>query len=287
MTGLINKHIEALEALGRASETVWARKGVLRRADKSPIFTMGVEVASRDEIEHWFATDGGARQVGGRPLWSANTRAAYHHHLAAFFEWATDRGYLEFDPMVGMPRPKRRVGVPRPLTDEELLHLLTEADDVYYLCLLLAAFEGLRCCEIAGLRRQDVTEQSIWIHGKGDKIGVVDTHQAVWETLKPFGEGNLIGQLGGRPDDQRWVSNLGVRRCAKYGLPGRSLHRARSWHGTSVLDVRGNLLAASSALRHSSVATTQIYAQLRNSERRAAVRSLPVIGSVPLRRLAG
>jgi integrase len=270
MATLTDLHLASLRAEGAADKTIQGRSEVLRRADSAPELELGVEIATRDELEAYL----------GRPGWAANTRATYYTHLHGFYLWATGSGKITFNPMDGMKRPKTQVGIPHPITDDELLRILGRADDQFYLISLLAAGAGLRCCEIARLARQDVTESVIWIRrGKGGKSGCVDTAEPIWLAVQKYGPGNLIEQTGGKakPD---WVSNLGVRRCKELGLVGVSLHRLRHWHGTAVMEHRGNLLAAQSALRHTSVATTQGYALLRNPERRAAIRALPVIGQV-------
>jgi integrase/recombinase XerD len=270
MATLTDLHIASLRAAGAADRTIQGRRELLRRADKDSVFELGVELASRDEIETYL----------GREGWAANTRASYYSHLNGFYGWAVEAGKLTFNPMDGMRRAKAQSGIPHPITDGELLHILSRADDQFYLVALLAAAAGLRCCEIALLAREDVTETVIWIRrGKGGKAGCVDTAEAVWSAVQRFRPGNLIEQTGGLPK-AGWVSNLGVRRCRSLGLTGVSLHRLRHWHGTAVMEHRGNLLTAQAALRHRSVATTQGYALLRNPERRAAIRALPVIGQV-------
>lgn len=270
---LIERHIAYLRCLGRSARTQEARAEVLRRADHADEFEFGLDRAVDTEIELFL----------GRDCWAANTRAAYYSHLAGFYRWAVRAEALATNPMADMVRPKASEGVPNPITDDELRHILTNANNQLWFLSMLAAGAGLRCCEIALLEREDITAERIWVRrGKGGRAGVVDTNPTVWEAFRDFDLGSIVEQVGGRAEAS-WVSNLGVRRFKQLGLQGVAFHRLRHWYVTSVYRHRNDLLAASSAARHKSVRTTQVYTLLDNADRRDAIQSLPVLGDLPPR----
>lgn len=270
---LIRRHISYLRCLGRSERTQEAREEVLRRADKAPEFEFGLDAAKDTEIELFL----------GRDCWAPNTRAAYYSHLAGFYRWAVRADELATNPMAEMIRPKASEGIPNPITDDELRHILTNANNQLWFLSVLAAGAGLRCCEIALLERGDITAERIWVRrGKGGRAGVVDTNPTVWEAFRGFDPGSIVEQVGGRAEAS-WVSNLGVRRFKQLGLRGVAFHRLRHWYVTSVYRHRNDLLTACAAARHQSVRTTQVYALLDNADRRDAIQALPVLGDVRAR----
>lgn len=63
-------------------------------------------------------------------------------------------------------------GVPRPVTDEQLSRILTEAPEPIRTWCLLAAYQGLRCVEISRLDREHITDENLFVvRGKGDPPG--------------------------------------------------------------------------------------------------------------------
>lgn len=54
-----------------------------------------------------------------------------------------------------------------------------------------------------------------------------------------------------------------------------SARQLRHWFGTNTLRAAGNLRVAQELLRHASVATTALYTQVDDTERRAAILALP------------
>lgn len=82
-------------------------------------------------------------------------RAAAVSHLRGFYRWAIDERLLDHDPSLRLRRPKRERRIPRPMPDHAAARALSEAPDPIRQWLFLAAYAGLRACEIAQLCGRD------------------------------------------------------------------------------------------------------------------------------------
>ena len=77
-------------------------------------------------------------------------------------------------------------GTPRPADTGDIRRVLESADPMERCWLLLAGLQGLRCKEIAGLRREDVIDAKglLRILGKGDRERVLPLHPDVLAGLR-------------------------------------------------------------------------------------------------------
>lgn len=266
MDELIRAHLRWLRASGAAENTVEDREKLLTRMDR--VLPYGVEQATEDELADFLGQ-----------FVAVQTKATYLTHIRGFYRWATDpaRPLLDFDPSATLKRPRVPEGTPRPVTDDELARILT-IPAPWIAPIVLAAFGGLRCFEIAPLRRQDITADLITIrYGKGGKPATVDTHPMVWRHVEPLPKGPLIRKVKGEPADATWLSQRIAYQIRKVGVEATA-HRLRHWFGTNVLAGCGNLRVVQEALRHSNLSTTQVYTKVNPDQRRAGVQSLPVPG---------
>ncbi len=132
--------------------------------------------ATTDDIEAWFDTLGKPRGL------APQTRHVYTRQLAAFYHWAIRARIIVDDPTEEVVRPRLPRPLPRPMDPTDLCHALEVADDRKGAMLALAAYAGLRCQEIAGLRIEDVDfkrKRILVVHGKGGKERVVPLHPEV------------------------------------------------------------------------------------------------------------
>lgn len=269
MTDLILAYLEWLRVCNRSRRTIDARRDILHRLDTD--LPEGLAHATADELRDWIYRDG----------WSAATRETYYGAARSFFVWATNplEPRLDFDPMQMLPRPSTPRGLPRPVTDKQLARILTEAIEPFKLWCLLAAYEGLRCCEIAPLLREHITEQTTTIvRGKGGRPGVLPTHPAVWQAVRDLPDGSLAVTDCGVQASAQWVSirtALYFRR--QLGMPGVGLHRLRHWYGTELYRRTKDIRRTQELMRHSSPTTTAIYTLVTDEERAAAIHALPSI----------
>src|SRR5512137_299312 len=267
MSELITAHIAHIRAGGYAENTWDDRQKVLRRLDAE--LPMGLEQATVEELQDWLARDD----------WSVQTKATYYGHIRGFFAWACDsrRPLLDWDPSASLARPRVPAGAPRPVSDAELRRALECAADPWRAYIVLAAYAGLRACEIARLRRDDVTEDELTIRkGKGGKGSVLPCHPQVWSVMAHLPDGPIVHRPRGGRVNGDWVSTrtaLYLRRQLR--MPGVCLHRFRHWFGTHLLREGADLRTVQELMRHSSPATTAIYTQITDEQRRAAIAALP------------
>lgn len=268
---IIDEYLEWLRDSGRSPRTIDARRDILTRLDAA--LPYGLEAATADELRGWIYQD----------KYSAGTRETYYNAVRSFYRWACRPGaeILDFDPsglLPPAPRPRR---LPRPVTDDQLRRLLTESADPYRVWAVLAAYAGLRCIEIAGLDRVDVTEETITIRqGKGGRPGVVPTHPVVWAAVRDLPPGPLAWTPDGDRANAKWISiRTALYWRRQLGMPGVSLHRLRHWMATTTYRATRDIRVTQELLRHSSPATTAVYTLVSSEERRKAVHALPTVSS--------
>lgn len=270
MEPLVSDYVSALRAEGRPRSTITSIDGTLRRANRATELPYGIATATTGELRAWL----------GREHLGANTRAAYHHRLRGFYEWCVRERLLDWNPMETMKAPRGKRCLPKPCADGDLVLIVTQATEPMRTLAIFAAWAGLRCCELARIRAEDVTERAVLVRsGKGDRDRMVRCHPMVWQAVADLPPGVIVTTLGGTADP-RWVSNTGVRHCVRLGLPGVSLHRLRHWYGTRLLDSGASTLHVQQALGHASVTSTQGYALVSEESLSAAILDLPGIGQL-------
>ncbi len=264
MSYLIDAHLAHLRALGQSPYTIEARESVLRRLhDALPYGLVYVEVT---DLDAWLG-----RYTG----WSLYT---YDSHIRAFCTWA-DGVHLDCSALLAKPRPKSPTCLPNPVTDDELRTALQRSDPWWHLVIHLASLAGLRVSEIAGLRREDVTETTVLIRrGKGGDPGNVPTHPYLWRLLRAMPPGRVVLSCRGEAIlNGHYLSVRARRHFDGIDLPGVHLHRFRDWYATSMLNAGATIRTVQECLRHKSITSTQGYTLVTGNQRREAVASLPVL----------
>jgi integrase/recombinase XerD len=210
--------------------------------------------------------------------WAAATAYAFISHLHAFYTWAVRQHLLERDPSADIDRPKLRPGLPRPIADEDLAYLVGQASVEMRAWLLLGAFQGLRCAEIAGLQRRDVAEAEgyLRIMGKGRKERIVPLHPLVATSLRLLPmprKGHLFVRDNGTPITPTRVSQR-IAEFMRSMSVDATAHQLRHWFGTRAYRECQDLLAVAGLMGHSNTAMTARYAQFSNAVAEAAVKAL-------------
>lgn len=122
----------------------------------------------------------------------ARTRGWYISHLTTFFDWCQREGHVSTNPARRVTRPRVPRLLPRPWSEETFALALSKADPRMRCWLLLAGYAGLRCKEIAGLRREDVLDTStppmLLVHsGKGGHQRMLPVHPELLAALRAYG----------------------------------------------------------------------------------------------------
>lgn len=231
-----------------------------------------------------FATHEDVVAYLARPT-SRTSRAVYAELLRTWFTYLVDSRVIPTSPMAGMRLPRRAPGAPHPISESDLARALAAAaerpDTHFEAFLLLGAFQGLRCLEIARMHGRDIdlTAGSLRVIGKGDVDAVLPLHPLVADLARRYprrsywfpSRANRSGHLTAgtvTTSVSEFFGGLGIDATA---------HDLRHRYGTQVLRASGgNLRTAQELLRHASVATTAVYTRVSSSEREAAVLALPV-----------
>ena len=215
--------------------------------------------------------------------------------LRAFFRYLVREGVLEADPSAGIPAPRAKKGLPRPLAVDDCNVLMNAAEtqdasselrDVAIAELLYGA--GLRVGELVALdvRDVDLTRGEVRVQGKGGKERVVPlpgaARAALAAWLAPRRRPGVLGEplfvalrarRGEAPRrlDARDVRRRLAKRALAAGLADRvHPHRLRHSYATHLLDMGADLRAIQELLGHSSLSTTQKYTAV-SAERLVAV----------------
>lgn len=217
-----------------------------------------------------------------------------------FYHWLADETTLACNPVEGIKAPKQSRPLPKALTSDEAVHLVStappasNASPAQQQC-NRAMFEllyssGLRVSELAGLDLHYIKEghyQSLgWIDfeaaevtvtGKGGKVRRTPVGSAAMQALRdwlPLRDTPVQKSSG--PDrfalfvtdrGKRVSRNIVYARLVAHaqalGLPGRvHPHVLRHSFASHVLQSSGDLRAVQEMLGHASIAATQIYTSL-------------------------
>lgn len=212
---------------------------------------------------------------------SRSSRATYHASIRAFHIWLMRAGHRADDPTLATPVPKRPKGTPHPVADAQLSKLLhTVNRRRTRMMILLAAFAGLRVHEIAKIRGEDVDIEmgALYVYGKGGKTAVIPLHETVAELALTFPrEGYWFPSYSsGGPISSRAVSKAIHDTMARAGIKGKP-HHLRHWYGTSLARNGVDLRTVQELMRHESLATTQIYVEVSDQQRRRGIDTLELI----------
>jgi integrase len=249
-----NTRVDRFELLQRAEHEI----GELTRATES-------------KITRWLAN----------PAWSTSTRATYWGHLHSYLVWALKTGIIERDPMINLPRPKVPKRSPRPASLDAYERIMAAGERRWQVAVTLARYAGLRASEIARAQREDVDDRQIRVRGKGGRVDVLPTHAEVWKLVHDAPPGNLVLSASGQQYNPAGISHAFGVYARGLGLSRPlGLHMFRHLYGTRLLmdrDIGGagaNLRVTQELMRHASPATTAVYTQVTDEERRRAILAL-------------
>jgi site-specific recombinase XerC len=144
-TGLLDQHLTDIRRANARPRTVKARRDVLRKVEREAGPLPGL---SRDDINAW---------LDQYP--SPSTRATYLGHLRSLFRWALENDRLDRDPTAGIRTPKVPRRLPRPIGECELRDAIATATPQVRAWIILAAYAGLRACEIAAIRGEHIDRE--------------------------------------------------------------------------------------------------------------------------------
>jgi integrase len=209
------------------------------------------------------------------------TRYAWLSHLSGFYQWAIRDDLLTIDPIAKIIRPRLGRSLPRPAATAELRSALVQAPPLYRCWLLLAAYMGLRCQEIAGIRRDDVLDGQVpqllrITAGKGDKERIIALNPVVLEALVDLPmprHGWVFTQADGGPYSPANLSHVFNGFLRDAGVHATA-HQLRHWCGTTMYSNTHDLRLVQEVLGHSNPTTTALYTAFDDRAAGVAVRAM-------------
>jgi integrase/recombinase XerC len=269
---VIERHCGHLARLNRRPGTIYQRRRALERLSR---WVSGGNLldATLDELRDFLDRS----QRNGLPL-SVSARAAETSHIYGFFRWAVIEGHRPDDPTVRLERPRRVRGLPRPMPDDHVALALTTAESPYREWFYLAAYAGLRACEVAALRGEDRWGEMLIIRdGKGGKpatVPIAPVLRPVIAGLPRHGQWFPHGHDPDRPVTASQLQRRANRWLHEHGIP-ETFHSLRHVFGTRVYQATHDLLLTRDMMRHASVSSTQGYTLLEHDAGLAALALLP------------
>ena len=252
----IEKMALHLESLGYARDTIKARKRLLRQIDK-PF----AEVSSRDIIERL--------HTGLKPNSRRTILAAYR----SAFNDLMSMGVVSNNPTAGVRLGRTGRGQPRPLTPAQVERIITADDCDERAWSILGLFAGFRASDVVSLYPDDLEEAYhgwvVHVDGKGNVRVPIPAHPMVVDLIQRRGPRGPLWKIQAEHMSGRWS-----RWCGEMGMYGLRYHQCRHTFATRLYAATGDLLLVRDAMRHTTVATTQIYAQMDDAKTSAAIVNL-------------
>lgn len=271
----VTGHLQHLQTRGLSPVTILARRLHLGRLARHLDVDLGPDLLLADEgdLEEWQRTIAHL---------SASYRSNSAAHLREFYRWARTAGYIDEDPAVSLVGAKPAQRMPHPIDPVDLDQALSTASERVRPMLILAAYAGLRACEIAQLTRQQVRDQDdppvLVVIGKGNKERVIPVSQLVLDELHRYGlptHGPVFGWGDGRPGavTPGRVSSLCSEHLHRQGIP-ESLHKLRHFYGTAMYRASKDLQMVQRVMGHTSPSVTIGYVAYSQDDAYAAATAI-------------
>lgn len=275
MHDLIRAYTAHLIAGGSADTTLRLRTQLLERL--SVELPAGLAGATTQDLAQWLA----------ERSWARWTRYTYFCGISAFYGWAHRAGLLPGNPAAGLMRPRIPRGAPRPATEEQLARALAMVPEPWRTAIVLGAYAGLRCAEIASLRREQVRQDTLRVRRKGGRVAELPTHDLIWSAVVDLPAGPVVPRPSGRPYTSDGLSHRVAAALARAGLTPLTLHWFRHRYATTLLlpveygGVGADIRTVQELMGHASLESTQLYTQVTSAQRRRAVAALPIPTVLP------
>ena len=270
MSAIVARHLAWCEE--RNLRPVYVKLRQLRLNTMERELGVPIERATEEQLTAWSAAL--VQRV------APSTRGDYLAHAREFYRWMLRERLRDDDPSIRLVRPRLRPGLPRPISEADLAKAMVDAPDRIRPWLLLGALAGLRCCEIASLRREDVRDDldppAIHVvEGKGGKSRIVPLHPSIAVELVHLpARGWLFPHWDGPGHIKSHNVTHGVARYFRSKGITATMHQLRHHFGTSLYRQSRDLRLTQELLGHADPRTTAGYAAWSSDRAAAAVVAL-------------
>ena len=205
---------------------------------------------------------------------ATSTKGTYAARIRSIFKALRKMGLIENEADLDLPAVRKSRGLPHPLTPGEAELVMTKADLPMRDWFIIGCKAGLRAMEVANLRGVDLEQADdgyiLRVAGKGGTDISVPVAAIVAQTILKHETSGKIWSV--TPNALTKMCSLEMKRL---GIPKKTFHACRHYFATNMLEKSGgDLLAVRDLMRHSSVATTQVYTQLASGRARSLVNLL-------------
>lgn len=273
---ILSQHLACLRLQGQSEGTIYARSRALARmGGRIPVPLLEATPA------HLLAWRAGLTVTG-------NTVVQYASHARGFYIWAMDEGLITVNPARRLPLPRLVRGVPRPISEQDLMRAVRTAPRRIRPWLALAGWGGFRVKEIALLRRECVLDTAappaLIVAAdatKGSTERIVQACTFLISELRDAGlprSGWMFGRADGLPGPNApWlISHLLSEYLHDCGISATP-HQLRHRYGTQLYHASGHdLRLVQEQMGHRRPETTARYVAYYQAEAAVAVEALPV-----------
>ncbi len=259
---LLDEFTVYARAAGHTGATIAGRRKVIRQI----VADLGDPLmVTAPALTNWFGHEG----------WTPWTRSTYRNAARSFFGFLVEYGHRVDNPAGRLRRPRMPASLPKPVSDAELAFLLDVSPEPWRTIVMLGAYAGLRVGEIAALRREDVSAETILIRrSKGGDPALVPTHPKLWAQLRDRGPGPVVRTPRGRTLTGKSISSRQRAYFDSIRLRAVHMHRLRHWFGTAVQRQQGDIRLTQELMRHRSITSTMIYTEVTVAAKVSAILAL-------------
>ena len=205
---------------------------------------------------------------------ASSTKSTYAARVRSLFKALRKMGLIDNQADLDLPAVRKKRGLPHPLTPGEAELLMSKAQLPMRDWFIIGCKAGLRAMEVANLRGVDLEQVDdgyiLRVAGKGGTDLSVPVADIVAQTILSYETSGKIWKI-----TPNRLTKLASAEMKRLGIPKKTFHACRHFFATNMLEKsNGDLLAVRDLMRHSSVATTQVYTQLASGRTRSLVNLL-------------
>ena len=226
---------------------------------------------------------------------SVTTRARKCSALKQFYSYLHKKAALiKNDPMVDLELPRIKQSLPKYLTTDQSIQLLKNVDSKHkqrdFCMLVLFLTCGMRLSELVGLDMNDYSKENrtLRLFGKGRKERIVYLNDVCIDALEDYinnyrpkvDEKAIFLSANKTRINKRRVQQIVEEqlKTARLSNLGITTHKLRHSAATMMYKNGVDTLVLKEVLGHKSIATTEIYTHISNSELQKAAEASPIAG---------
>lgn len=233
--------------------------------------------------------------------WSVNTFISNYKSLRIFFKWCVKEGYISFNPLLEIEKPKKEYKIPTRLRKEDAFKLLELAYNYPYAehkaefirarnhaIFSMFIFAGLRKKELHSLKYADVDIEGLTIfirHGKGGKDRIIPISYTLAQSLKRYisqrkKHNKTCPEFFASSNGNVGYTQNGLHRLIKimkHGLNVEfSAHKLRHTFATLMIEGGCDIYSLSKMMGHSDIKTTTIYLSATTEHLKGQIKKHPL-----------